>query len=270
MPTVSVIVAAYNAERWIAEALQSLVVQTHPDYEVIVVDDGSRDSTAEIAATFPVTVVRTAHRGLGAARAYGVSVATGQVFVFIDADDVYAEDFVEHMVAPLSDPAVRGTFPGGFSWLNPNEGLAWGWLYVRGRRPGIPVTFGQHNPWPKAMRREDLARIGGYPQVGYGEDRVLGHLTGPALVVHSARFWYRLPTTSREILLRSRWVGRGPFFSTNRPPLHKWLPPISWVEALRYLRARRGRAAWVKVLHDAGRVWGFIEGRLAPVLRDRA
>lgn len=270
MPSVSVVVAAYNAERWIGAALRSLVAQTHPDYEVIVVDDGSRDATAKLAASFPVKVVRTAHQGLGAARAHGVSVASGEVFVFIDADDIYAEEFIERMVAPLADPTVKGTFPGGLNWLNPNEGLAPGWLYVRGRRPGVAVTFGEHNPWPKAMRREDLVRIGGYPRVGYGEDRVLGDLTGPALVVHSARFWYRLPSTSRDIFVKSRWIGRGPFFEQNRPPLHELLPPTSWAKALRYVRARRPRAAWVKVLHDAGRLFGFIESRLAPGLRDRA
>lgn len=271
MPQVSVIVAAYNAERWIAPALESLVSQTHPDYEVIVVDDGSRDATAQVAARFPVEVIRTAHRGVGPARAEGAAVARGDYLVFIDADDIYAADFVEEMVAPLRRPSVNGTFPGGGAWLNPTEGLVPGWLYIRfGLRTYERKPFGREHAWPKAVRRDVLERIGGYPRAAAGEDRILGSLTGPALVVHSARWWYRQPSTVRDVFAKSRWHGREHLFAEKRGPLYQMLPPVSVKRAIRLARIRRPRAACVRVLFDAGCLLGFIESRLFPGLRDLA
>ncbi|MFL5865625.1 MAG: glycosyltransferase [Thermoleophilaceae bacterium] len=270
MTEVSVVVAAYDEERWIDACLHSLLEQTHPDYELIVVDDGSRDRTAEIAARPGVRLLRMPHRGCGTARDAGARAARGRLLVFLDADELYAEDFLERLVAPLDDPEVAGTFPGGVTWHNPAEGLAPGWLRVRGRPPGERPRFGDRNPWPKAVRREDFERAGGYPRVGYGEDVDFGRRIGPAHVVHAARFRFTLPTGPREVFGKARWIGRGPRFERERPPLRTLLPPWSWRKALRHLRARRPRAACVRVLYDAGLLLGYFESRLLPSRRQRA
>jgi glycosyltransferase involved in cell wall biosynthesis len=270
MSRVSVVVAAYNEERWIGACLSSLLAQTHTDYDVIVVDDGSRDETAAIASAHGIRLLRTAHRGCGAARHAGAAVADGEVLAFLDADEMYAEDFLEELVAPLDDPAVRGTFPGGVRWLNPGEGLAPGWLRIRGARPGRRPRFGAESPFPKALRREDLMRVGGYPRVGYGEDDELGRVLGPARVVHAARFDFTLPTGASEVFGKARWIGRGPRFERERPPLRDLLPPASCRAALDHLLARRPRAALVRLLYDAGLLVGFLESRVLPRLRQRA
>lgn len=269
-PTVSVIVPAYNEQRWIGACLGSLSAQTHPDYELIVVDDGSTDSTAEIASTYPVKLVRSPHQGCGAARDIGASVAAGDVLVFLDADEIYAADFVEELVSPLADPAVNGTFPGTVTLLNPCQGLAPGWLYIRGRRDNKPVDYGAEHRWPKAVRRVDFERVGGYPRIGYGEDQFFGARIGPAKVVRSARWWFTLPTSPGEVFAKARWIGRGPLFEDRRPPLRKLLPPTSLSLAFALLRARRPRAAVVRVLYDTGRLLGYTESRLRPSLRQRA
>ena len=270
MTEVSVVVAAYNEERWIGACLRSLRAQTHPDLEIIVVDDGSRDRTAQIIAAHGVRLVKTAHRGCGAARDAGAGVASGRVLVFLDADEIYAEDFVEQLVAPLAEPEVRGTFPGGVRWLNPGEGLAPGWLRIRGARPGRQPRFGDESPFPKAVRREDFDRVGGYPHLGYGEDEAFGRLIGPARVVHGARFDFTLPTGAREVFGKARWIGRGPRFERERPPLRTLLPPASWRAALGHLLARRPRAACVRVLYDAGLLLGYLESRVVRQVRQRA
>ena len=81
--------AAYNEERWIGHALESLMRQTHPSYEVVVVDDGSRDRTAEVASRFPIRLVQTPTRERRRPRR-GSAGRPGSVLVFSDADDVYA------------------------------------------------------------------------------------------------------------------------------------------------------------------------------------
>ena len=266
---VSVVVAAYNEERWIGACLDSLARQAGPDLEIVVVDDGSTDATAAIASRFGVTLLRTAHNGAGAARAAGAEAARGDVLVFLDADEIYAPGFVAALVAPLRDPAVTGTFPGGLAWHNAGDGLARGWLRVRGVR-GVQ-RYGATHPFPKALRRGDYERAGGYPAVGHGEDELFGARTGPALVVPEARFRFTLPTGAAEVFRKARWIGRGPRFEREHPPLHRLSPPWSLVAALRLLAAERDpRAALVRVLYDAGLLLGFGESRVRPRLRQVA
>ncbi|MBV9438416.1 MAG: glycosyltransferase, partial [Candidatus Eremiobacteraeota bacterium] len=78
LPRISVVVCAYNAETTIAQTLQALTAQRYPEFEPIVVDDGSTDRTAEIARRFPVRLIQTENRGLSSARNTGLEAATGE------------------------------------------------------------------------------------------------------------------------------------------------------------------------------------------------
>lgn len=92
--TVSCIVPAYNAERFLRAALQSILDQTHPALEVIVVDDGSTDGTAAVVGQLGnrVQLVETEHRGYPAARDAGLAVAQGAFVAFLDADDLWVPE----------------------------------------------------------------------------------------------------------------------------------------------------------------------------------
>ena len=91
MPRVSVVIPAFNAERYIREALDSVMAQTWRDLEVVVVDDGSTDGTREIVAGYgeAVRLVEQANAGPSAARNRGVREARGELVAFIDADDLW-------------------------------------------------------------------------------------------------------------------------------------------------------------------------------------
>ncbi len=94
-PFVSIIIPCYNAEPWIAEALESALAQTHPDREIIVVDDGSKDASVDVVRRFTargVQLVRQPNRGASAARNAGLAAARGDWFQFLDADDLLAPD----------------------------------------------------------------------------------------------------------------------------------------------------------------------------------
>jgi glycosyltransferase involved in cell wall biosynthesis len=84
---ISVVIPAYNAERFLPRCLASVFAQTLAPYEVIVVDDGSTDGTAQIAEELGATVVRRANGGAAAARNTGVRHATGEWIAMLDADD---------------------------------------------------------------------------------------------------------------------------------------------------------------------------------------
>lgn len=89
-PLVSVVMPAYNAERWIVQAIRSVLDQTWPDVEVVVVNDGSKDGTADAARSIGdarVRVIDKANGGVSSARNAGIDNARGACIAFLDADD---------------------------------------------------------------------------------------------------------------------------------------------------------------------------------------
>lgn len=110
-PRVSVIVPCFNAEDYVGQALDSALAQTHGNIEIIVVDDGSTDSTPEILAGYAdrVRVLRQQNSGSAAARNRGIDAATGELVAFLDADDFWFPEKLQMQVSHLvscSDCAV--------------------------------------------------------------------------------------------------------------------------------------------------------------------
>jgi glycosyltransferase involved in cell wall biosynthesis len=102
-PLVSVMIGVYNAERYLGEAIDSVLAQTHRPLELIVVDDGSDDGSADVARSYG-DAVRYAYQenaGNGAARNHAVSLASGELFAFLDADDRFVPDKLERQLAML-------------------------------------------------------------------------------------------------------------------------------------------------------------------------
>lgn len=99
-PSVSVIVPAFQADTFLQQAVESILAQTRPVHEVIVVDDGSTDATPAVAARLAeewpcVTVLTQENRGQSAARNAGIECATGDLVTFLDADDRMVLERVE-------------------------------------------------------------------------------------------------------------------------------------------------------------------------------
>jgi glycosyltransferase involved in cell wall biosynthesis len=121
MALLSVIVPAFNRGSLIGETLRSLLAQTLPADEIIVVDDGSTDNTAEVAESFghPVMVIRRPNGGPAAARNTGMAVASGEYIHFFDSDDLAAPNKQEVQVRALqesgADIAVGPWLQGQFS-----------------------------------------------------------------------------------------------------------------------------------------------------------
>lgn len=105
---VSVIVPAYNAQRTVGKCLEALCAQDYPKdcYEIIVVDDGSADSTAEIIRRYPAKYMRQANSGPATARNAGAFASRGEVILFTDSDCVPDRNWISEMVCPFEDPAV--------------------------------------------------------------------------------------------------------------------------------------------------------------------
>jgi glycosyltransferase involved in cell wall biosynthesis len=90
-PQVSAVIPAYNAERYLAEALESVLAQTSRPTEILVVDDGSTDGTAQIVERFgsKVQLIHQSHAGAAVARNRAIAAASGGWIAFLDADDIW-------------------------------------------------------------------------------------------------------------------------------------------------------------------------------------
>lgn len=108
MPHVSVIIPAYNAERFVAETVRSALYQTYQDLEVIVVDDGSTDRTVASLEEFGdgIRVHQQANAGAAAARNAGAQIASGSWIAFLDADDLWLPHKLERQLASPVAPLL--------------------------------------------------------------------------------------------------------------------------------------------------------------------
>jgi glycosyltransferase involved in cell wall biosynthesis len=124
MPLVSILIPAYNAEEWIADTLQSAIAQTWQRREIIVVDDGSRDGTAEVARRFAskeVTIVSTENQGAAAARNHALQLSQGDYIQWLDADDILAQDKIERQLVAMREADDRRILLSG----------SWGYFHYR-------------------------------------------------------------------------------------------------------------------------------------------
>jgi glycosyltransferase involved in cell wall biosynthesis len=103
-PLVSVIIPAYNAEAFLGETLDSVLAQSYPNLEIIVVDDGSTDATPRLLDSHGdrVRVLRQANAGQAAARNYGAREAHGELLAFLDSDDLWDTDKIARQVDLLA------------------------------------------------------------------------------------------------------------------------------------------------------------------------
>ena len=109
-PLVSILIPAYNSEEWITDTLRSALAQSWERKEIIIVDDGSRDRTAEVARQFAsnqVKVVTKENGGAAAARNHALQLSQGDYIQWLDADDLLAPDKVERQLAAIGEAGDR-------------------------------------------------------------------------------------------------------------------------------------------------------------------
>ncbi len=241
-PKVSVVVCAYNAERTMDACLTSLAVLNYPDYEVIVVNDGSRDRTLAIAESHPYCrIISQPNMGLSFARNLGAEAATGEIIAYTDSDCVADPDWLTYLVAKMEASGLAAC--GGPNYPPPEDSLVPAAVAVA---PGGPThvllsdEVAEHIAGCNmAFRRDVLLGLGGFDPVyrAAGDDVDLcwrlqdaGYVIGfsPAAIV-----WHFRRNTVRAYCNQQRGYGKAEALVYSKHPFRfnlfgqaKWLGRI--------------------------------------------
>ena len=173
MPLVSVIIPSYNAESYIEECVNSVLSQSLKDFELIVADDGSTDSTVRLVKSFQdqrLSLIEAPHANAGKARNLGMSKAMGKYLYFLDADDFIAEDCLLKLTecaeeanadivickSHYLDDKTKETSPLAFSMIDVETNK----VLVGDALPNKPFQSFVGWPWDKLFRRDYVEGLG--------------------------------------------------------------------------------------------------------------
>jgi glycosyltransferase involved in cell wall biosynthesis len=251
----SLLIAAYNEERRIGDTLRSLEAQTWPDFEILVVDDGSTDSTRSVAAGFKsVRLLEQAHLGKAQAMNLAGREAGGEILFFMDADIEYAPDYVASMIAPILDGKEIGTAHGTERVANPGNPWAACWQI----RAGLPVdvrvdasskTHPEGSPVFRAIRRDLFLKVNGFDDTGFMDDQTLAPKIGRnAAFVAEASCRHHNPDTLAEVYATGRWNAKSLVHRHGSSVLVRYFPLFAPFRALKAGWQHRSATMFVYVL----------------------
>lgn len=273
-PLVSVITIFLNADRFLEEAIESVIAQTYDDWELVLVDDGSTDRSTRIAqayaARFPSRIRYVEHprhenRGMSASRNLGVEVARGELIGLLDADDVYLPHHLEQHVALLDGrPDVDFVFGNTKFWYSWGDAPSPESNRIRtlGFRPGttvkpqeaVPLLVRERVRTPPTcsvlIRMEAVQRAGGFEDSFRGtyEDQVFFYKlfhTATAYFHEGCVALYRQHADSWCALERSSLAaGRAIGFAPSRRTFLEWLEAFLRRAGTPRLRRKITRELW--------------------------
>jgi glycosyltransferase involved in cell wall biosynthesis len=198
-PTISICIPAYNAEPWIAKAIESATRQTEKPEEIIVADDLSTDKTAEVAEAAGATVLRLPKSYANAARNAAAKHATGDLLFFLDADDWWKPEKIErHLDVWANNPQASAVFDQAtIMWdekrVKDHAGSANGWCDWKACADRKSWTCGSSF----SVRRDQFIEVGGFnEEIKSWFDDVdllvrLAQKFGPAFAIGESLTYYR-------------------------------------------------------------------------------
>lgn len=193
-PTVSAIIPVFNGAAYVGAAIASVLAQTRPVDEVIVVDDGSTDDTLAVLEELGavIRVVRQEHRGDSAARNHGVAMASGDLLAFLDHDDLWEPSKTERQIAALTrTPAPEAVFGHVVQFVSPE--------LPAGRVPAPPggdVPVPGHITGAMLVPRATFDAVGPFEEIAEGT----GFIDWFARLLDAQRTTVMVP----EVVLRRR------------------------------------------------------------------
>lgn len=266
---VSVIIPFYNEEKYLKNCLESLSRQSFKDFEVIVVDDGSKEKLEIKNKQLKFDnfkFLSQSHQGPGVARNLGAKRAKGEILIFVDSDMTFDKDFLKDLIRPIIKGRVKGTFSREefvANWDNP-WARCWSYNLGVGKRL-IPKDYPGEAPVFRAILKKEFNKVGGFSKRGdYTDDWSLSKKLGfKAKAAPGAIYFHYNPESLREIFIQAKWIGKrkrklgtlGRFFNILRR-----LMPFSLIfGSFLSLKYKEGRFLLFKIIYDLGDLIGSSE-----------
>lgn len=212
---VSVIIPVYNEKKVISDCLSSLAKQSYPDFEIIVVDDGSTDNPELRIKN--LRFYKQKHQGPGKARNLGAKYAKGEILVFIDADMTFDQDFIKYLIQPIVENRSKGTFTREEYVSNWDNVWARCWNYNENLPTSRKISpdYPTRSPVFRAILKSEFIKVNGFEEnIGFTDDwtlsRKLGYKSTPA---DKAVCYHANPETLSNVYRQARWIGKNEFIS---------------------------------------------------------
>jgi glycosyltransferase involved in cell wall biosynthesis len=268
---ISVIIPTYNEGSNLKMCIESLKLQSYSDFEIIVVDDGSTDTTAQILKDLKLIIPKfyfseQKHLGTGSARNFGAKMATGKILVFVDADMTFDKNFLLNLVKPIENGKSNGTFSKEeyvSNWDN-NWARCWNinenWETNRRHSKKYP----DHQPVFRAILKNEFDKVGGFTPGGYDDDWSLSRKLGyEAIAAPGAIFYHKNPDSLREIFISAKWAGKRKYkygYFGYLIGLTRSLFPLSLVIGIsKSLKHFDPAFVIFKIVYDLGIFFGILE-----------
>jgi len=260
-PRISAIITAYNSAAFIREAIESVLVQTRPVDELVVVDDGSTDETARIVREYAskgVGYAYQANQGPGAARNRGLQETSGEWVAFLDSDDLWLPDKIAHQAEYLARHPDIALVSGHKVWWDVSRNERW--IKAYGLQPGanpareILIHNFVGNPSMTLIRRSVLDEVGHFdPTPRWGQDRDLwirliakaqiGFLAEPVIIYR----WHPANLSHQR-----EWERLDSFYEISRRAIKTfqpaWWRPILLARAYSFIELSRADHAFQRKL----------------------
>ena len=179
-PTVSVTICCYNGEKYISSTLQSVFSQTYKNWEIVLINDGSTDSTEKIIQEyirqgFPITYYYQPNSGLGAARNKSVELARGQFIAILDQDDIWYPTKLEKQVPLIENCIEVGFIYSDSDIIDENDNIkSYGTMIGEFYEGNVFIPMLKHEffpSWPTVIIRKELIHnVGGFRNYSGAED----------------------------------------------------------------------------------------------------
>lgn len=203
-PLVSIVLPAYNEEKHIADCIQSLLKQTYKPIEIFIVDDESKDNTAEVVKRFKkVKLLSQKHAGPGAAWNLGFKHAKGDIFMFWASDHIYGKNYIKD----LTEPIIKGE---SLRAIHARERVAnYNNIWARAWGPRDwreEAKKGKTNA--SLTSRKLYVQSGGFdPKKGYADDQSIYDKTKVLAKIIDTPVSHYNPETAKESFAQAVWVG---------------------------------------------------------------
>lgn len=228
-PLLSIVIPAYNEEKTIDNCIKSLFNQSYKNFELIIVDDGSKDRTTKIVKKFrKVRLVKGQHKGPGFSRNLGAKKARGDILIFVDADMAFDRDYLKYLIKPIAGQDIIGTENEIQLSANYHQNI---WSRCSGK--GSFEGSNTNRKIFRAIRKKDFLRMGGFdPKYGYADDQTFFFKYGiKPIIAKGAICYHNNPAALTEVYFQSRWIGASIQNIFFQMPVLKYFVPLLLVFA---------------------------------------